>query len=147
MRDRAAGRRCYGWGAMASHPLLLVEDDQDTRDAIQCLLETEGLDVVTAANGRDALAQLDAGLEPCLIVLDLYMPVMDGFGFRRMQLTRAEWARVPVLLYSNGHEARRAARELGIEMHLAKFDLGELAEVAVEHCAAWRRQHARDERA
>jgi CheY-like chemotaxis protein len=126
---------------MAQHPLLLVDDDADTRDAIECLLQTEGLDVVTAANGRDALAQLQAGLEPCLIVLDLHMPVMDGVTFRRRQLTQPGWARVPVLLYSHRDDVHRLARELGIEMHLDKFDLARLAELAIEHCATWLREH------
>src|SRR3569832_2141836 len=61
-------------------PILLVEDEPDLSATVQELLELSGFQVVTAANGREALAQLrDHG--SCLVLLDLMMPVMDGWQF------------------------------------------------------------------
>src|SRR5436190_20649462 len=57
--------------------ILVVDDDDDVRDVLRDVLEDEGYKVCTAANGRDALDRLKA-LVPCLIVLDLMMPIMDG---------------------------------------------------------------------
>ena len=60
--------------------LLLVEDEEESREALRELLELEGLTVRTAANGREALQAIAAlGDRLCLVLLDLFMPVMDGW--------------------------------------------------------------------
>ena len=64
-----------------SHPVLVVEDDDDIRDAMVGILESAGYAVWAASHGADALAQLQAGNRPCIILLDLMMPVMDGWTF------------------------------------------------------------------
>lgn len=61
--------------------VLIVEDDATIRDGLAELLELEGFRVSRAENGRDSLNQLQAGLRPDAIVLDLVMPVMDGLRF------------------------------------------------------------------
>ena len=61
--------------------VLIVEDDTTLRDGLAELLELEGFSVSRAANGRESLSQLNAGLRPDVIVLDLVMPVMDGLRF------------------------------------------------------------------
>jgi CheY-like chemotaxis protein len=58
--------------------ILLVEDEEESRESLRELLEIEGYEVETAVNGREALDKLDS-LEPCIILLDLFMPVMDGW--------------------------------------------------------------------
>src|SRR5690348_5406718 len=63
------------------HPILVVEDDDDVRDAMVQVLEAEGYDAIPASDGEDALGRLEAGLAPCLILLDLMMPRMDGWQF------------------------------------------------------------------
>jgi CheY-like chemotaxis protein len=60
--------------------VLLVEDEEESRESLQELLELEGYHVETAANGREALEKLDQ-IVPCVILLDLFMPVMDGWQF------------------------------------------------------------------
>ncbi len=60
-------------------PVLVVDDDPDIRDALREVLEAEGFVVVCAANGAEALAVLHAGVLPRLVVLDLMMPVMNGW--------------------------------------------------------------------
>ena len=84
----------------ASAPILLVEDNLDVLDATRVLLETEGYAVATAANGADALALLRAGLRPRLIVLDLSMPVMDGWEFRHAQRADTTLLAIPTIVYS-----------------------------------------------
>ncbi len=85
--------------------ILLVEDDPDTRACMSALLELEGYLVVTAADGREALQQLRSGLNPGLIVLDLMMPVMDGFEFRKEQRHDPGLCGIPVVVYSGHHDA------------------------------------------
>jgi CheY-like chemotaxis protein len=58
---------------------MVVEDDRDIREAVQMILEDEGYDVVTACNGAEAEAELAKMDDPCLVLLDLMMPVMSGW--------------------------------------------------------------------
>ncbi|HEX4460489.1 MAG TPA: response regulator, partial [Polyangia bacterium] len=65
--------------ATAAHSVVLVvEDEEDSRETLRELLELEGYAVETAVNGRDALDKLKV-IEPCVMLLDLFMPVMDGW--------------------------------------------------------------------
>jgi CheY-like chemotaxis protein len=82
--------------------LLVVDDDSDVLDALRCALEDEGYRVSTASNGHEALGCLSAAEVPSLILLDLMMPVMDGFAFRAAQLADATMADVPVIVLSAG---------------------------------------------
>ena len=86
--------------AVTPRELLLVEDDRAIRDTLRELLEDEGYRVQWAGNGRDALAQLRAGLPPRLILLDLMMPVMNGWEFREAQRSDPALARIPVIVLS-----------------------------------------------
>src|SRR5260370_42294949 len=58
---------------------MVVEDDPDIRECVQMILEDEGFDVVTAANGAEAEEELSRMEEPCVLLLDLMMPVMNGW--------------------------------------------------------------------
>jgi len=78
--------------------ILVVDDDASIRTAMRELLETEGYDVTEAANGLAALGKLRAGLRPAVILLDLMMPVMDGWDLRTEQLRDPELAGIPVLI-------------------------------------------------
>jgi CheY-like chemotaxis protein len=64
--------------AAAQSVVLVVEDEEDSRETLRELLELEGYEVETATNGIEALAKLDV-IVPCIILLDLFMPVMDGW--------------------------------------------------------------------
>jgi CheY-like chemotaxis protein len=69
--------------------ILVVEDHEFAREALATLLQTMGYQTLDAANGKDALAMLAKGTRPDLILLDLMMPVMDGWEF--MQRQRKDW--------------------------------------------------------
>jgi len=77
--------------------VLLVEDDQPTREMMVRTLEKAGWQVSEAGNGREALDQLDRQ-KPKLILLDLMMPVMDGFDFLMEMRANADWQDIPVIV-------------------------------------------------
>jgi CheY-like chemotaxis protein len=79
--------------------ILIVEDDDDIREALSQILELEGYTVRGAANGREAL-DISSREPPSLILLDLMMPIMDGWQFRSEQLKDPNLAKVPVVVIS-----------------------------------------------
>jgi CheY-like chemotaxis protein len=81
--------------------ILVVDDDVDIRDAITVVLQGEGYRVASAANGRDALDYLHRSAPPDLVLLDLMMPVMDGWQFRREQKRDPALASIPVVVISS----------------------------------------------
>jgi two-component system chemotaxis response regulator CheY len=113
-RNQAAPRR-----------VLVVDDDPDILDALSEILEAEGYDVQRARNGREALQRLEQGL-PDLVLLDLMMPVMDGWEFAR---SLAPGARPPIIVLSADRNVSAKAKEIGALGWLAKpFELSELLE-------------------
>jgi CheY-like chemotaxis protein len=77
--------------------VLLVEDDPATRDLVRRTLEKQGMQVFDAINGEDGLAQIDE-IRPDMVLLDLMMPVMDGFQFLAAMKRRPEWRSIPVIV-------------------------------------------------
>lgn len=80
--------------------ILVVDDDLPTREVLRVLLRSEGFDVATAGDGAAALEQLRLGERPGLILLDLMMPVMDGWQFRREQQRDSRLVDIPVIVCS-----------------------------------------------
>ena len=78
--------------------VLVVEDDLDTREMLERFLELEGFAVRTAANGEAALASLQREGRPSVILLDLMMPVMNGWQFRDAQRRQPQLADIPVVV-------------------------------------------------
>ena len=87
--------------------VLIVDDDPDIRDAVGECLRYEGYDVHSATDGRDALDRLEYGLRPAVILLDLMMPVLNGFDVLEALKSRPEWKSIPVVIVSanRGYEA------------------------------------------
>jgi PAS domain S-box-containing protein len=85
-----------------SHAILLVEDDTLTRDLLRQVLEKEGWSVTAAENGRVALEYL-ADHQPELILLDLMMPEMDGFGVITALQQHDVWRSIPVVVITAKH--------------------------------------------
>jgi CheY-like chemotaxis protein len=118
----------------ASCSVLVVDDDRDIRETLQEILETEGYEVQTARNGADGLERARAS-RPALILLDLFMPVMDGAEFRQRQLQDTALADIPVVVVSAaaGLEERIAA--LRVAGHLEKpLDIEHLFDVVGRYC-------------
>jgi CheY-like chemotaxis protein len=93
--------------------VLVVEDDPDIRDTIAQILQEEGYQVRAASNGQEALKLLEAGPVPKLILLDLMMPVMDGWLFRAEQQKMAPpISEVPVVVLSADGNVRQQAVKL-----------------------------------
>ena len=78
--------------------VMIVEDDRDTREMLGRFLDLEGFEVQTAANGQLALEALHDDGRPCVIILDLMMPVMNGWQFREAQTQDPSLARIPVVV-------------------------------------------------
>lgn len=108
-------------------PRIMVVDDQvECRRPLDLLLQMSGYQTCVAGDGRAALELLD-DCRPDLVLLDLMMPVMDGFGFLEGLRRRSAWSALPVVVFSaredEGQSDRRLA-ELGVETVLRKGDVG-----------------------
>jgi two-component system chemotaxis response regulator CheY len=107
-------------------PILVVDDDPAILATVADALDLEGLPFVTATNGAEALALLEAHpQQPSLVLLDMRMPVLDGWGF--MTAIRERGLSLSVVVMTAAADARRWAREVGAHGVLAKpFELDEL---------------------
>jgi len=114
--------------------VLVVDDDNDQRKLLGSILELRGYSVETAENGRDALMKMRRGERPCLVLLDLMMPIMDGWKFWKELVNDQTLAATPVVVVSGVAEFP-AARSIGAVAHLRKpVDLTKLYDVLAEHC-------------
>lgn len=115
--------------------VLLVEDDHDVRESMAEALEDAQYRVVQAPNGEAALQQLRAGEDrPNLILLDLMMPIMDGWQFREAQMNDASYADIPVVVVS---ATARLEKPLdGISAFLKKpVNLEQLLDTVARHAS------------
>ena len=110
--------------------VLVVDDDPDILEALSEILEAEGFEIRRARNGKEALDRLEPDA-PQLILLDLMMPVMDGWEFaQRMRQRPPEIARIPIIVLSADRNVGSKASDLGAVGHLAKpFELNDLLEL------------------
>lgn len=83
-----------------SAPILIVEDNEETRDVLERILTIRGYGTVTAGDGLDALSYLRGGGDASLIVLDMRMPNMDGWAFRRALQADRRFATIPIVIYT-----------------------------------------------
>lgn len=123
-------------GAGASRPsVLVVEDDDLIRESVVEYLQDHGFDTMMAADGREALEMLRAvGRKPCVVLLDLMMPIMDGRQFREEQLRDPEISQIPVVVVSASRDVGSLVEGLGIERVFKKpMKLAELLVVVEEH--------------
>jgi CheY-like chemotaxis protein len=109
---------------MASAPILVVDDDPTILATVAETLDLEGYPVVTAANGVEALEAIEREM-PSLVLLDMRMPVLDGWGFVRV--LRERGLSLTVVVMTATADARRWANEIGAQGVLPKpFDLDDL---------------------
>ena len=101
-----------------AEPVLVVQRDREHREQLARILTQEGMEVLTAAHGREALEHLES-VTPALILTDLVMPVMDGFTFIETLKGHPEWRKVPVLATTN-RELSEAER-MRLRHHVAQI--------------------------
>jgi CheY-like chemotaxis protein len=121
----------------AAHRIFVVEDEEMIRESIIEFLGDNGYDAVGAADGREALDKLEAthDVTPCLILLDLMMPVMDGRSFREQQLQNPGLATIPTIVFSAYRDVAKTAGELNAAGHLAKpLKLPDLLRTVRQYC-------------
>ena len=115
--------------------VLIVEDDADLRESLSLILEEEGFEVIRAENGRIALDYLKGNRAPCVVLLDLMMPVMNGWEFRDAQLQDPELSGIPVVVLSADARTASKAQALGVEQYLRKpIQLDQLVGVVANFC-------------
>ena len=109
---------------MPERPILIIDDDPAIRATVAEILTSEGYSVATAINGADGLQSLDR-IEPALVLLDMRMPILDGWGFARTLQSRG--IHVPILVMTAAQDARRWAHEIDAQGYVAKpFELIDL---------------------
>jgi len=116
--------------------VLVVEDDKDIRRSVRMLLESEGYTVAVAGNGAEALAVLKSSpVMPAVIVLDLMMPVMDGFQFRIEQAKVPVYAKIPVVIMTaDGHIDDKKVRANAAGALKKPADIADILEVVAKFC-------------
>jgi CheY-like chemotaxis protein len=118
------------------HRVLVVDDNRPVREALVTLLEGRGFAARGVANGREALEALRAGFDACLILLDLVIPIMDGWKFRKLQQQDAKLAAIPVVVLATLSDATKAAAKMGALAGFAKplEELEPLVQLVAAHC-------------
>ena len=125
----AASRPC-------DHLVLVVDDDPDIRESLSDVLTDEGYQVITAVDGRDALAKLRGqGAAPSVILLDLMMPVMSGTQFYAEKQRDPLLAQIPVVVVSADGNVRQKAAALGGEYIPKPVRIEQVLDVVQRHCA------------
>lgn len=113
-------------------PILVVDDDPSILQTIAMILEMEDYRVETARNGAEALAVVERS-RPALVLLDMRMPVLDGWGFARALSERG--VQLPILVMTAAQDTRTWAEEIGAAGYLAKpFDLTDLLDSVSRLC-------------
>lgn len=100
--------------------ILVVEDDTSIRELLVELLESEGYSVASAINGLEGLKFLQSEGNPDLILIDLMMPVMDGYSFRTEQLKNPVWSKIPTVVMSAEANAKEKMKNFSITAFLSK---------------------------
>jgi len=116
-----------------AHTVLIVEDEEDLRELMQTALESRGYAVVTAEEGQDALSKLEHIERPCLVLLDLLMPGMNGWEFYTKMRELPNLVSVPVIVHSSASDRAPAGVTQVIQKPIT-FD--RLLAVVSKYCAA-----------
>src|SRR5260370_33120391 len=115
--------------------VLVVDDDAAIRQPLCMILEDEGYGVATAADGREALTRLRSSPKPCLILLDLMMPVMSGWDFRKQQQQAPDLAAIPIVVVSAvGNSVERMSALNAIAHFKKPVDLDALLDTVAHNC-------------
>ena len=115
--------------------ILVVDDDRSIRESVVALLQTDGYDARGVENGREALRVLRAGYDASLVLLDMMMPVMDGWDFRLAQRHDPTLAKIPVVVLTAVVDPVLEATKLRAVAGFRKpLDVYALLDVVSEYC-------------
>ncbi|MEO6598914.1 MAG: response regulator [Polyangiaceae bacterium] len=117
---------------MPDHTVLIVEDEEDLRELMSDALQMRGYRVVTALEGEDAFRKIADIGRPCVILLDLLMPGMNGWEFFEKIRTRPDLASVPIIVHSSAASRAPAGVTRVVHKPLA-FD--SLVSIVSEYCS------------
>jgi CheY-like chemotaxis protein len=120
---------------MTTPHILVVEDDRNLREILADALQFEGFEVVSVEHGEAALRHLASGARPCVILLDLMMPVMDGWTFRQELLKKDGLSRIPVVVMTAAGANRAASIQSDATLH-KPLDIDAVLSVVQGYCAA-----------
>jgi CheY-like chemotaxis protein len=128
---------------MNCHSILVVEDDEGIRESMRDLLELEGYEVQTAENGEIGLRMIEDLESPCVILLDLMMPVMDGWQFLQALRDGAdpERARIPVIVVSAAADVADVKSRFGCDVMSKPVDVDRLLDTTRRVCSCRRTAH------
>lgn len=117
--------------------VMVVEDDRDLRESIAEILQDNAYSPIGAANGQDALDCLHGSDgKPCVILLDIMMPVMDGWQFRVLQRRDPELSDIPVVVLTAHASIQEAARKMRAVAGLRKpVNVGTLLQTVERFCS------------
>jgi two-component system chemotaxis response regulator CheY len=150
-RRRLASRKleCYKWleiqkrgiemeVATENHRtknVMIVDDDNDIRDAISQILEYEGYNVLQASNGQEGIERLRQQDRPSLILLDLMMPVMNGWQFQSELQNQPDLSKIPVIILSADGNIQQKSEGIGVAGYLKKpIQLDTLLDTVKRYC-------------
>ena len=119
-------------GTSQNTVIMVVEDEQVIRETLTLALEIEGYQVFTAANGREGLDLLATIPKPCLILLDLMMPVMNGWEFMDKINKTPAFSDIPIVVVTAFRDKARTIKEKGVL--LKPFDLTVLYATVEKWC-------------
>ena len=111
--------------------IMIVDDEADIRDSLEEYFQYEGYSVTTAADGAQALASLQQGELPCVIILDLLMPVLDGIQMYQTMRADPRLSAVPVIISTS--DPRRAPS--GVLIMKKPVNLPSLLRAVEQHCS------------
>lgn len=116
-------------------PVMIVDDNPDIREALEQLLISEGLEVICAGDGIEALASLRHGKTPCVIFLDSMMPFMNGVQFLAAIRRDPRFTSIPIYVISASGDFDGSEGEVGIRGFIHKpFDPDRMLEIVRRHC-------------
>jgi CheY-like chemotaxis protein len=121
---------------MPCRHIVIIEDDADLRETMQDLLEMEGFSVCTAENGKAGLKLIENSGKPCLILLDLMMPEMNGWEFLEVMQRdkQALLAQTPVAVVSAAADMSDVQQQYGCSVLKKPVSLDRLLALAHAHC-------------
>jgi len=127
--ERSSEAHYSRWHMLADTPsnsdapvILLIDDEESIRQVLSLALEFEGFRVFTASNGQEGIELLSRMPRPCLILLDLMMPVLDGWGFMEALAKKPAYAGIPVAIITAFSERANGIRSVALLQKPVELD-------------------------